>query len=235
MDPVGAETLGGSTACGSSFPFVEPGSGAVSQHVHKVVLRSLVPGERYRYRCGSAASGGGDGCGWSAWRSFTAKRRHLSSSSGGGSGSQQHSAQLLVVGDMGALNARCLPDLVGEVQGDGDLDLLVGVDAVKVEVGRHVGDRVHVDRLGDHRLGLGAVLQGHQVAQELAGVERLAELVGVHRQRHRAARSAVEDAGYFAVTTGFASAARSGAVAQFNIKDDLGHDGLPKQVRRALN
>ena len=152
MDPVGAETLGGSTACGSSFPFVEPGSGAVSQHVHKVVLRSLVPGERYRYRCGSAASGGGDGCGWSAWRSFTAKRRHLSSSSGGGSGSQQHSAQLLVVGDMGALNARCLPDLVGEVQGSGG----IGGEGGGYDALLHVGDLAYDLQVGLEISSMGA-------------------------------------------------------------------------------
>src|SRR5690606_17700060 len=49
--------------------------------------------------------------------------------------------------------------LVGELHGHFDLDLLVLVDPVEVEVPRLVGDRVHVDGLGDHRLGLAVVLQ----------------------------------------------------------------------------
>ena len=56
------------TVCGSSAAFVEPATGLVSQHLSTVVLAGLAPGQRYHYRCGSDASG------WSAWRTFQAKR-----------------------------------------------------------------------------------------------------------------------------------------------------------------
>lgn len=56
------------TVCGSSAPFVEPATGTVSQHLSTVALTGLAPGQHYRYRCGSDVGG------WSAWRTFRAKR-----------------------------------------------------------------------------------------------------------------------------------------------------------------
>lgn len=56
------------TVCGSNAPFVEPATGEASQHLSTVVLRGLAPGQHYHYRCGSDAGG------WSAWRTFRAKR-----------------------------------------------------------------------------------------------------------------------------------------------------------------
>ena len=56
------------TACGSSTPFVEPATGAVSLLVHRVVLAGLPPGRALRYRCGSAADG------WSRWLASRSRR-----------------------------------------------------------------------------------------------------------------------------------------------------------------
>ena len=56
------------TVCGSTAPFVEPATGEASQQLYTVVLRGLAPGQHYHYRCGSDAGG------WSAWRTFRAKR-----------------------------------------------------------------------------------------------------------------------------------------------------------------
>jgi hypothetical protein len=120
-----------------------------------------------------------------------------------------------------------------EVHRHGDLDRLVLVDAVQVEVHRLVGDGMHVDGLGDDRLGFLAVLQGHQVAQQLAGVERLAELVALHRDGDRILVAAVQHAGNQARAAGFARAARAGALADFNVQDDIGHGLASKRSRRA--
>jgi len=69
---------------------------------------------------------------------------------------------------------------VAEVHRHGDPHHLMRVDPVEIEVDRLVGDGMELHVLGDDRLGLVAVLQGHEVAEQLARKERLAELVGLH-------------------------------------------------------
>ena len=127
--------------------------------------------------------------------------------------------------------------LVREVDGDADLDLLVGVDAIEVEVPRLIRHRMHVDGLGDHRLRFGAVLQGHQVTQQLAGVEGLAELVGLHGDRHGGLVAAVEHARHQAGAASDAGAAGSRALTHFDVQYNLGHgpasETKPPRERRA--
>ena len=119
--------------------------------------------------------------------------------------------------------------LVAEVDGDGDLDQLVLVHAIEVKVHRAVADGIELHVLGDHRLALFAITQGDQVAEQLAGVERLAEGVGVHRHRHRTARTAVQHARHLALAPRGAGAAAADPLAHFHVQDDLGHGhGLPK-------
>lgn len=95
------------TVCGSSLPFTEPETGVPSQHVHRVLLTGLPPGQAVRYRCGSEAGG------WSDWRVFTALRAAAQFSS-------DAPARLLIVGDMGLYNSRCWPDIAAEVVAGAD-------------------------------------------------------------------------------------------------------------------
>ncbi|MNE58758.1 hypothetical protein D3C80_1538100 [compost metagenome] len=110
-----------------------------------------------------------------------------------------------------------------EVNGDLDLERSLGVDAHQVEVQRTVRHRVELNGLGDDRLGLFAVLQGHQVAQQLAGVERLAEVLLVHRDRDGGLVATVQDAGHSARATDSACAAGACAFTDVNVQNDLGH------------
>ena len=125
--------------------------------------------------------------------------------------------------------------LVAEVHRHGDLDQLVRVDPVEVEVHRLVGDRVQLSTsLAMTGWVSLAVLQGHQVAQQLAGVERLAELVGASRAMATGSLlAAVEDAGHHAGAAGVARAAGAGALAHFNVQNDIGHGLASKRNRRA--
>jgi len=61
------------------------------------------------------------------------------------------------------------------------------------------------------------------VAQQLAGVERLLELGAVDRDGHRILAAAVQDAGHLVGATNRTGAARSGAFANFDVQDDVGH------------
>ncbi|MNI91938.1 hypothetical protein D3C73_1496630 [compost metagenome] len=88
---------------------------------------------------------------------------------------------------------------------------------------RAIADRIELDVLGDDRLGFLAVLQGHQVAHQLAGVERLAELALVHGDGHRGLVAAVQHAGDEAVATRGAGAAGAHVLADVNVQNDLGH------------
>lgn len=107
---------------GGSRPFIEPSTGRVSQYLHEVLLSGLAPGQRYSYRAGSHLDG------WSPWQRFAARRAP-----------EQVSAadplRLLLVGDMGFLNAQALPDLAQEVEAgrpSGPYDALL-----------HVGDHAY--------------------------------------------------------------------------------------------
>src|SRR5690606_2041239 len=112
---------------------------------------------------------------------------------------------------------------VDEGDRDFDLDLFLGADAHQVEVQRTVGNRVELDVLGDDRLRFLAVLQGHQVADQLAGVQRLAEFTLVHGDGHRGLVAAVQDAGHSAFATRGAGAAGAHVLADINVQNDLGH------------
>jgi hypothetical protein len=77
------------------------------------------------------------------------------------------------------------------------------------------------------------MLQGHQVTEQLAGVERLAELVALHRDGDRILVAAVQDAGDQAFAADGARIAGSGAFADFNVQDNIGHGLASKRSRRA--
>lgn len=124
------------TVCGSTAPFVEPATGEASQQLSTVVLRGLAPGQHYHYRCGSDAGG------WSAWRTFRAKRSMEQVSAA-------DPVQLLLVGDMGLYNSLAWPALSADAS-SGAYDALL-----------HVGDLAY-DLAG---------LQGRRGAAFLAHIE----------------------------------------------------------------
>src|SRR6185312_5702118 len=89
---------------------------------------------------------------------------------------------------------------------------------------RLVGDRVELHVLGDDGLRLGPVLQRHQVPEQLAGVERLAELGPAHRDGDRALLAAVEHARHLALAPHRAGRAGAAVLAHFHVQNDLvGH------------
>ena len=71
------------------------------------------------------------------------------------------------------------------------------------------------------------------MAQELAGVERLAELIRLHRDGDGLLGAAVQYAGDHTRTAGFAGATGAGLLADFNVQNDLGHGLASKRNRRA--
>ena len=109
------------------------------------------------------------------------------------------------------------------MHGHFDLDRGVLVDAHQVEVQGTVRHRVELYVLGDDRLGFFAVLQRHQMAQQLAGVERLAEVLLVHRKGDGGLVAAVQDARHETGATGGAGATGADAFADVHVQNDLGH------------
>ena len=122
---------------------------------------------------------------------------------------------------------------IAEVDRDGDADLLVRVDPVQVEVPGIIRHRMHVHDLGDDRLGLIAILQGDQVALQLAGLDSLAELIGLDGDGNRILAAAVQHARDLALATGGAGTARARTLADFDVQNDIGHGPASKRSRRA--
>ena len=106
---------------------------------------------------------------------------------------------------------------------DRDADLLVRIDPIQVEVPGIIRHRMHVHDLGDDRLGLVAVLQGYQVTLELAGMEGLAEFIGLHGNGNGILAAAVQHTGDHASAARGASATGADAATDVHVQNDLGH------------
>lgn len=108
---------GRAVICGSSRALWEPSTNASAGAVHNVLLSGLHPGRRYAYRVGSDPEAA-----WSAWWAFRARRAPVQFT-------PSAPLRLLLAGDLGVANARCLPALVEEAAaGDHDAFLLVRQD-----------------------------------------------------------------------------------------------------------
>ena len=114
---------------------------------------------------------------------------------------------------------RCF--LIVEVDRHLNGDDLFLVHSVKVDVQRHVRDRVHLDRLRDHELLLAIVDKVCRGGEEVAGIDRLDHFVELQGDRHRLFVAAIQDAGDHIVAAGFACAALTGALAHFHVETEL--------------
>ncbi|CAF0993366.1 unnamed protein product [Didymodactylos carnosus] len=99
---------------GSVSIFDDGGSEKRREYVHRVVIRNLIPGQKYYYHCGSDLDG------WSSVYWFTAMKND-----------SNFTVRMAVYGDMGKENAHSLPRLQQETQA-GHFDLIL-----------HVGDMAY--------------------------------------------------------------------------------------------
>ena len=111
--------------------------------------------------------------------------------------------------------------LAGDVDRNCDADDLARIDAVEVEMGRLVGDRVELDVLGEDELALAFVFQRHRVRDELAGLEGLDDGFLVDRDRDRGFLATVEDSRNPALTAGFTCVAAARAFTHVDIEDNF--------------